>query len=1023
MAIFELTKDHFENLSLTTHPRREFVSASVESSQPSGMTGTVHVFAQRSPIEKEAQKLRAFSDAASIFEDENLESIRSELVISASDLGVTDIFGSINNYMGSLDPNTGIPTTPVSINSSGPSERKKKVVEVLRFEPSVRFTSDTSRKNVTRQILFPYYRSMYPSLHWATTNYHSLNFFTASNVPSDSVLIYPAAAITTEVPKVIPYSPPEGFTFDFYINPRYYIRDEEPNTAAVATITIFDDGGGQAVAADLDTDVPAEDGFTITDSNGTSIVYYFDKDVHWSATGNVTASGVLIGIGTLGAFPPCTDVAEQVEIAINSVNGHGNMGTNTITVNRIGNVIHLTQNILGPAGNVTIDPGDTNLGLPSEAILYSGFDFGGPIYPEFKAGTIFHMSSSYTVSLVSGSSTSNYDEELDGFRIMLQLSSSAEVPPSTIPLYDGSGNIIENNEHLITAGYGGVEPYDPMTGEGTPTDLIFASSDNSLKRDHWHHVAIRWGTDAVNNGTGSFVIDGKVDSEFVIQSGSVIPQEFDNHITHLDEELGDPSAVFIGNFYEGRNNLDVTAMPNQHYIGGFFDSATSVSEGLIYGDNVGSGLDALEHGTYAFNHPLNAEVHDLKVWDHYRSLEQVVTSSMYGISSINQGDGLLFYVPPFFVKETRERDVLLTPFQNMTTTTDDPFNVAMSFGVGGHLLNLENFCREFVRKDYPRLLNLTASRIDVQVQTPLEANEYLFATSSIRKRNLTVLPCDNGLFFPGFRLLSSGSITTHPVSGSETEKYTNDFGSLDYSKISLTNLIPEETLYPGLIQVDSLGEGTPEEASGTMAAIMGASPENPGIAPGSVLTIFQRTRDGSSNEVVFFDASNLFYGNAIQPNTYEIYDSDVTGSDGKVRIRMRDNGIGGLYRADAKTPHAKWADAGSIIYEEGISVIKSPVIPYYGKEQFEVKMAGDQNIHIMEIHVPCDAGTINSSSNPQFEKLYASNFASENESEFVYITGLNFHDENLNVVARTNLARPIIKRNSDGYVFRVKVDF
>lgn len=66
---------------------------------------------------------------------------------------------------------------------------------------------------------------------------------------------------------------------------------------------------------------------------------------------------------------------------------------------------------------------------------------------------------------------------------------------------------------------------------------------------------------------------------------------------------------------------------------------------------------------------------------------------------------------------------------------------------------------------------------------------------------------------------------------------------------------------------------------------------------------------------------------------------------------------------------------------------------------------------------------MNSSSNPQYRELRASNFASETESGFVYITGLNFHDENLNIIARTNLATPVVKRDSDGYVFRVKVDF
>ena len=73
--------------------------------------------------------------------------------------------------------------------------------------------------------------------------------------------------------------------------------------------------------------------------------------------------------------------------------------------------------------------------------------------------------------------------------------------------------------------------------------------------------------------------------------------------------------------------------------------------------------------------------------------------------------------------------------------------------------------------------------------------------------------------------------------------------------------------------------------------------------------------------------------------------------------------------------------------------------------------------------VPCPAGQVNSSSNPQFQKLKPSSYASEVSDEFVYITGINFHDENLNIIARTNLAQPVVKRDIDKYMFRVKIDF
>jgi hypothetical protein len=42
---------------------------------------------------------------------------------------------------------------------------------------------------------------------------------------------------------------------------------------------------------------------------------------------------------------------------------------------------------------------------------------------------------------------------------------------------------------------------------------------------------------------------------------------------------------------------------------------------------------------------------------------------------------------------------------------------------------------------------------------------------------------------------------------------------------------------------------------------------------------------------------------------------------------------------------------------------------------------------------------------------------------FVYISGLNFHDENMNVVAKARLAQPIIKREGDKILFKVALDF
>jgi len=69
------------------------------------------------------------------------------------------------------------------------------------------------------------------------------------------------------------------------------------------------------------------------------------------------------------------------------------------------------------------------------------------------------------------------------------------------------------------------------------------------------------------------------------------------------------------------------------------------------------------------------------------------------------------------------------------------------------------------------------------------------------------------------------------------------------------------------------------------------------------------------------------------------------------------------------------------------------------------------------------AWTLNTSSNPTYKPLYSSDYANDKDKGFVFINTLNFHDENLNVVARANLSQPIVKRPGDRIMFRVKFDF
>jgi len=775
LSIIKLGPDNFERFSVIARPRRTFTSSSA------GVTGSVPLFARASHIEKDVDK-QVFTDAA--FSSDDPESIRlATLAIT----GTTNILGSLESYLS-------------GVNSLSMSTSRDKKLESLRFEPPFTLNSDALRKSNIRQILFPYYRHKNSFAHWAFTNYQCLNFFSASNIPTGSAIIYDNGVVSGTRG---PYTPDTAFSLECYINPKY-------------------------------------------------------------------------------------------------------------------------QNLE-----------DTQ---------------------EYKPGTIYHLSSTFALSLCSGSSR-DANGLVDKFKLLLQLSASAEINPS----------------QAVTGSY------------------TFFSDDNCLSLNNWHHVAVRWSPN-YDNGTGSFVIDGVEQGFFQVSSSSISP--IFNGTGQNDPQ--DQDVLFLGNFFQGPNT------PTSSFTANFMNESLTPS--------------------HSFNFPLKAEAHEFRIWDKYLNDDDISLYMSSGVGSTTPAS-LLFHLPVLFTKESPVREVFLTPFQKTEipdgVSTVDAHNVSMSFGVGGHEVNVENFTREFVQGRYPRLFNLTGSEITWTMTDFQEANTLLYATGSFVKRNLTVLPCDNGKTRPDYSVLTSGTFVYQPNESSNYSKAVNDLGNFDLSLVSLLNLLPTSSLYPGLISSDA---GLPSSIS---SQIEGASPDNlNGSTPsGDVLTIFQRQRDNSSNSVVFFDTSNLFYGGKIHPTSLEIIDSAMTGSAGQVKITLHDNGAGGIYRADSLTPHAKWAGVGTVLYEEGLAVIKSPLIFLFGKDQFEISMRGERPVHVMEISVPCPSGQINSSSNPTFMALTASDDPNERSIGPVIITGINLHDDNLNVVARATLAQPIIKRSEDRYLFRIKMDW
>ena len=775
MSFIKLGPDAFDSVTLLARPKRQYVSSS------SGVTGSLRIYPQSSLFEKASTP---FNDS---YTELSVESRLADVVLASTG---TSFANSVSQYMD-------------AVRSSSVSGRASKSVGVIRFTPPFSFNSDTLKKGVIRNVLYPFYRSSYPSINWGYTNYLSLRF-PESIGPSSSSIAYPNPTGSTGNTWYIPTS---SFTIESYVKQPY-----RESTAGI-----------------------------------------------------------------------------------------------------------------------------------------------------FTAATLLHVSSSLALSIVSGSSRDG-EGHVNAYKVMLQLSHSADLHPSS-----------------LTAN--GPSAY--------PSDLVFVSNDNVIKKNKWHHVAIRW-SPSVNFGTGSFLVDGIDAGTFVIPSSTLM---------QLNAPLR-AGALVVGNYVQGRSVGDG--------LTGLFNAGAVTDEGVTNAFTASS-LGPFEPSTFSFTSPYRGELHELRIWDEYRNIDYVLSGTAAGVPL---SSSLLFYLPPFFTRAAPPRSVLKTPFVATNKSTDDPFNVDMSFGVGGHLINIENHLREFKRGAYPRLLFMTASTVVSQDSTGHSANEYIYATGSNVRRNMLVAPCDNGLFVPRFDLLLTGTVSTRPSTGSLSGRFVDQLGTFDSSLVDLSSMVFTGSLVHA-VSASSLG-----------SYLAGSSPETLSTSPGSELSILQRTRDASSDMVTIFDVSNVLYGSRIYPGSVKLFEHSVSGSNGTMTTVIRDDGVGGLYRADSEPPHAKWSRVGAVFYNEGILTVTSPYLgELFGVEGYTLDITGERPVHVQEMLAIAPKATLTTSSNPTYKSLYSSGYANDTSKGFVYLKSMALHDENLNVLGRAEFVDPFPKRPDDRIAIRLKVDF
>ena len=572
----------------------------------------------------------------------------------------------------------------------------------------------------------------------------------------------------------------------------------------------------------------------------------------------------------------------------------------------------------------------------------------------FNAGTILHMSSSLCLALHTGSHK-NANGIVDKYRLSIGFKHSANVDPSLINLTASNGS------------------------RAFPQDLIYVSEDNMLSHNNWHHVNIRWGA-AYNNRVGSFTVDATT-SNFSYARSTII-------------DSANPETIILGNQFIGADRTDK-----------FFNLISSANEGItslrsVSTDPVG----------FTLNSPLNAEIHDFKIFNRVLSNQEIENYKTNGASL--EDEGLVFYVPPIFTNcATRSQVDYITPTTKASSLLPrTPYNVDLAASTQVFSPNLQNFLFDIKSYTAPRLYNLTSSEESYAGEE--FAVDHMFRKGSFIKRAYTILPNDNGLFVPSFGIVPTGSAET------SYSPYVDDLENVDKTTLSLLRI-------DASIPAGSLGSGSIDLGSYLTPTNYGA-----GISAtdGNTTTLFSfgegsgSYADTSSNLSTIYQISNLYYGNQIFPESFALSSTALTGSGGKINVTLKDNGFGGLYRADAITPAPTWATIGNLFYDEGLAIIKSPHLYYFGKDNFSVSFNGHQNVHTYTIDAICPAGEINSSSNPSYLSFPPTNEQNETADNFVYITGINIHDDNFNVIMRANLAQPVLKRPDEEFLFRLKYD-
>ena len=171
------------------------------------------------------------------------------------------------------------------------------------------------------------------------------------------------------------------------------------------------------------------------------------------------------------------------------------------------------------------------------------------------------------------------------------------------------------------------------------------------------------------------------------------------------------------------------------------------------------------------------------------------------------------------------------------------------------------------------------------------------------------------------------------------------------------------------------------------------------------------------------DISTQYYNKKIIKGTINLKDENILGTNG-ISLNISDNKKGFLFRNDCQTKVADWNYLGHVFYKDGICLIHHTSLYSFGKSDFSLEFTTEGNMYVHETNIPISKGKLNVSNNTTYNKDFRLDESAFNSDEpFVFITDVNIHDENLNIVAKAKMAHPIPKKNTDNLLIRLKMDY